>query len=264
MDAEDARRRIAEFPRWEYRFEFDDGLSTPVADRQRINRQQQRHAYFFKRLLELIGGSLHGQRVLDLGCGAGYWSLAAIEAGAQFVLGVDVAADYIEQANLVFELKGVEPERYRFDRADVLEHSFDGDFDIVLCLGLIDQLDRPAELFALLAASGAETLVIDTEVSRARGSLFEVSRRYNTRNLVGDGLVLIPSRLAVSDLAGRHDFRTVALEPNVTDYTGMSDYRRRRRCAFICSRSLDLRQLPAERPGRAPWWLRDPRALTSV
>jgi SAM-dependent methyltransferase len=264
MDAEDARRRIGDFARWEYRFEFDNGLSTPVTDRERINRQAQRYSYFFTRLLDLMGGSLHGLRVLDLGCGAGFWSLAAIEAGAAFVRGLDIDAEFIEQAELVFELKNVERQRYRFDRGDVLEQALGDDFDVVLCLGLIDHLDRPAELFELIARTGAETVVIDTEVSRARRSLFEVSRRYHTRNLVGDGLVLIPSRLAVSELADRHGFTTVALRAEIDDYLGMSDYRRRRRCAFICARTLDLRDLPADRPARTPWWLRDPRALTSV
>ena len=32
---------------------------------------------------------LKGKRVLDLGCNAGFWSLNAAEAGADFVLGVD-------------------------------------------------------------------------------------------------------------------------------------------------------------------------------
>ena len=264
MEAQEARRRIAAFPRWDYKFEFDDGLSTPSSDRGRINRQGQRYAYFFERLLELTGGSLQGRRVLDLGCNAGYFSLAAIEAGAQFVLGVDIDADFVEQAKLVFELKGVDSQRYRFERGDVFERAFERDFDVVLCLGLFDHVDRPVELFEAIAASGAELVVIDSEVSRARSSLFEVSRIYHTRNVVGDGLVLIPSRQALSDLAARHGFATVALELNVSDFAGMSDYRRKRRCAFIGSRTLDLDALPAEKQSRTPWWLRDPKALTEV
>ncbi len=264
MEAEEARRRIAEFARWDYEFEFDGGLSTPSSDRGRINRQTQRYAYFFKRLLDLNGGSLSGLRVLDLGCNAGYFSLAAIDAGARFVHGVDIDADFIEQARLVFELNGVERQRYRFDRGDALERAFDSDFDVVLCLGLLDHVDRPVELFDAIAASGAELVVIDTEVSRARSSLFEVSRLYHARNVVGDGLVLIPSRQAVGELAERHGFKTVALELNVSDFTGMSDYRRKRRCAFIGSRRIELGALPAERQTRTPWWIRDPKALTEV
>jgi len=56
-------------------------------------------------LSELYGGSLKGKRVLDLGCNAGFWSLDALERGADFVLGLDGRRMHIDQANFVFEVK---------------------------------------------------------------------------------------------------------------------------------------------------------------
>jgi SAM-dependent methyltransferase len=265
VQAEELRARIAAFPRWNYRFEFDDGVSTPVGDRARVNRNRERRAYFFERLLSVTDGSLRGRRVLDLGCGAGFWALAAIEAGADFVLGVDSKQEYIDQAELVFEAKGIDSARYRFASDDLFDAKLDRDFDTVLCLGVLDRVDRPVELFELMSGAGADLIVIDSDVSRARASLFEVSHLYRTRDVSGDGMVLIPSRRAVAELAARHDFETVALALDVADYAGMDDYRRERRCAFICSRGRELSGLPAEVRGRLlPWWLRDPRALTDV
>lgn len=265
MDAEQLRERIAAFPRWHYRFEFDGGLSTPAGDRGRVNRQAQRYAYFFTRLLQATGGTLQGMRVLDLGCNAGFWSLAAIEAGAEFVLGVDLMQEYVEQAELVFDAKAIAPERYRFEQGDVLTRDADrdGDFDVVLCLGLLDHSDRPVELFQAIARAGARLVLIDTNVSRARTSLFETTRLYDARDVAGDGLVLIPSRKAVADLAARHGYACVALAPNWDDLLGIGDYRRERRCAFLCARQrAQLEGLPVERrPRVVPWWLRDPRAL---
>ncbi|HTA36809.1 MAG TPA: class I SAM-dependent methyltransferase [Solirubrobacteraceae bacterium] len=265
VQAEELRARIAAFPRWNYRFEFDDGVSTPVGDRARVNRNRERRAYFFERLLTVTGGSLRGRRVLDLGCGAGFWALAAIEAGAEFVLGLDSKREYIEQAELVFEAKQVDDARYRFQCDDFFATKLDGGFDTVLCLGVLDRIDRPVELFELMSGTGAELIVIDSDVSRARSSLFEVSHLYRTRDVSGDGMVLIPSRQAVAELAARHDFETVALALDVADYSGMDDYRRERRCAFICSRGRELGGVPAEVRGRVlPWWVRDPRALIDV
>ncbi|HEX3434321.1 MAG TPA: methyltransferase domain-containing protein [Solirubrobacteraceae bacterium] len=265
MEAEQLRRRIAAFPRWNYRFEFDDGIVTPVNDRGLVNRQSQRYAYLFERLLELTGGSLSGYRVLDLGCNAGFWSLAALQAGADYVLGIDADIECIEQAELVFEAKEVDPTRYLFRAEPLFARSFDREFDIVLCLGIMDQIDRPVELFELMAGSGARALVIDTNVSRSRASLFETTRLYSPGPGAGDGLVLLPSRQAVADLAERHQFATVALAQNTTDQAGMSDYRRERRCAFICSRGFEAVDLPAEqRPKLLPWWLRDPAALIKL
>jgi SAM-dependent methyltransferase len=262
MDASELEDRIASYPSWRYRFEFDGGVATPVHDRSVINRDEQRRRYFFEPLLSLTGGSLRGRRVLDLGCNAGYWSLLAAGAGADFVLGVDGRASYLEQAELVFEAKGIARERYRFAQANVFELELHERFDVVLCLGLLDHVHRPFELFELMARSGAELLVIDTEVSRARSSLFELARLYNAADALEGPLVLVPSRQAVSDLASELGFRTVALELRISDFAGMQDYRRRRRLAFICSRTLPLGGLPEQREqGALPWWVRDPRAL---
>jgi SAM-dependent methyltransferase len=264
VEPEELRKRISAFPRWHYRFEFANGVSTPVSDRARINRERQRYAYFFEPLLAAAGGSLRGRHVVDLGCNAGFWSLAAVDAGADFVMGIDLKEEYIEQARLVFEAREVDSRAYRFQQGDVFTQQLDRAFDVVLCLGLMDQVDRPVELFDLMAATGAELIVIDSKVSRARTSLFELTRLYSTRDVVSDGIALIPSRQAVADLANRHGYQTVALALEMTDPAGMSDYRRERRCAFICSRR-SLSDLPVERrPRLVPWWVRDPRALAGV
>jgi hypothetical protein len=135
----------------------------------------------------------------------------------------------------------------------------------VLCLGLLDHVARPLALFELMAGVGAELIVVESEVSRARESLFELTRLYDTRDAVGAPMVLIPSPRALADLAGQYGFASVALAPDFPDDTGMSDYRRHRRLAFICSTRLPLDGLPAAAPGGiVPWWVRDPRALLSA
>jgi SAM-dependent methyltransferase len=264
MEAQELEQRIAAFPRWHYPFTFDNGVATPIPHRAMVNRQEQRRRYFFERLLALAGGSLRGRRVLDMGCNAGFFSLLAIEAGADYVLGVDGQQAYVEQAQLVFEAKGIDPARYRFEQGNVLEHELGENFDLVLCLGVMDRIAKPVELFERISGAGAELVVIDTEVSRARPSLFEVSTLYDTTDVMGYPLVLIPSREALAELAGQLGFETVALALNVTDFTGMADYRRERRLAFICSKGPSLEGVPAQPPAPGvPWWLRKPGALLS-
>ena len=258
MDHDELQRRIAAFPRWMYRFEFDGGLSTQVPDQSMVNRHEQRRRYFFEPLLQLTGGSLAGRRVLDLGCNAGYWSLLASDAGADFVLGVDSQQTFIEQAELVFDAKGVDPARYRFEAADVFEHELGERFDVVLCLGLMEHVGKPVELFERIAASGAEIVVVDTEVSRSRASLFEIDWTHASHERE---IALIPSRTALAELAGQFGYASVALEQRIEDFTGMTDYQRQRRLAFVCSKQLSLSALPAEqRPPILPWWLNARRA----
>jgi SAM-dependent methyltransferase len=265
MDTHELERRIASFEGWQYGFEFTGGVRTPVFSRAMLNRQRERRRYFFEPLLELSGGSLAGRKVLDLGCNAGFWSLEAIDAGAAFVLGVDAQQRCLDQATLVFEAKEIEPARYRFELGNALDLACTDSFDVVLCLGLMNFVNRPFQLFEAFARAGAELVVIDTEVSRARLSLFELARAYNPHELAERPFTLVPSRSAVAELAAEFDFDTVALRPHIAEQAGMSDYRRERRLAFICSKSVPLDGLEQARTRpRLPWWLRDPGAVLSA
>jgi hypothetical protein len=65
---------------------------------------------------------------------------------------------------------------------------------------------------------------------------------------------LIPSRLAVLELAAQFGFEAVALGHNMTDYTGMDDYLHQRRLAFVCSKDAPLDALEHDRRSALPWW----------
>jgi SAM-dependent methyltransferase len=246
----DLQERLDAFPVWHYQFEFDNGATTRIYRPDYINRHLQRRRTFFDPLVRLNGGSLEGSRVLDLGSNAGYWSLAAIESGADFVLGIDGRQMHVDQANLVFEARGVDPARYRFETANIFDHQFDGRFDVVLCLGLMYHISKHVQLFEAMAAVDPEFIVIDTTVSLMPTSLLKVEWEDsldNPRNAIDHELVLVPTRQAVLDMAKQFRFNAVALAPNVTDYTGMEDYRSMQRASFICSRTVPLESLAKER-----------------
>jgi SAM-dependent methyltransferase len=253
--------RIAVFTQWNYRFDFDGGVATPVPDSRMINRQEQRRRYFFDALLGLYGGTLEGKRVLDLGCSAGFWALQAIEAGAEFVLGIDNQDTFIDQAELVFEAKGIDPSRYRFQRGDIFASRPQEHFDVVLCLAMMNQVSQPVELFELMSQTGAELLLVETELARSSSPVFALSTRGDGRKAEDATVVLVPSRSAVSELAGEFGYESVALARNMTDYTGLKDYATQRRLAFFCSKGPSLAALPEEEPLLLPWWLAplDPR-----
>src|SRR5690348_7260853 len=118
--AADLSSRIAAFPRWHYEFDLG-GERTPIFDPAHRNRHAQRRRYFFDPLVQLAGGTLKGKRVLDLGCNAGFWSLLAVQAGADHVLGIDGRQMHVDQANLVFEASGIAPERYDFRAANIFD-----------------------------------------------------------------------------------------------------------------------------------------------
>jgi tRNA (mo5U34)-methyltransferase len=266
LDADELQEKLSSFLIWHYEFDFGDGVRTQVPDYGRVNRHNERRRYIFDALLQARGGSLNGCRVLDLGCNAGFFSLAAIEAGADFVLGVDGREEYIEQANLVFEGKGVERDRYRFERANIFEHDLSEPFDIVLCLGLLDVTSKPVSLFERMTRTGAEMIVIDSGLARVplRSAFFEVSRLIEPKNAIDHDMVLVPTRQAVVELAEQFGFQIVPLALNIADYRGMDDYRDQHRLAFICAKSTPLGGLAAEPPQSSPLVARATRLTQRV
>src|SRR5215217_1752096 len=237
------RKRIESFPRWHYEFDLD-GIVTPIFDPAHVNRHRQRKAYFFAPLVRLCGGTLAGKKVLDLGCNAGYWSLAAIEAGADFVLGVDGRQMHIDQANLVFEVKGIKRDRYRFEAASVFElDPPDAPFDIVLCLGLLYHVSRPVDLIERISAWNTDILVIDTALDPIRGPYFRLVRQNvnEPRSAVDRDIAFHPSSEAVARLVQQYGYGSVErLKPRFTSWEGATSYQRGNRRAFVCAKHSAL------------------------
>jgi SAM-dependent methyltransferase len=248
MTDADLQDRIRSFPRWHYQMNLR-GQMTPIADPTRVSRHQQRQDYFFKPLVDLLGGSLSGKHVLDLGCNAGYWSLCAIEAGCNYVLGIDGRAMHVEQANLVFEVNDVDPQRYDFRCANLFDVMDDdmGRFDIVLCLGLLYHVSKPMSLLEWIAGLNSDLLVIDTTLSSLPGSAFEVFHEPidDPRAACDRELVLIPTRAAVLDMVRVLGYQAVVLESCFTNYSGAEDYQAGARRAFVCSKGTPLDRLAA-------------------
>jgi SAM-dependent methyltransferase len=248
MNADEIRERVASFPQWHYEFDLQ-GVTTPIWDAGHRNRHRQRVEYFFKPVVELFGGTLEGKRVLDLGCNAGFWSLQAINAGADYVHGVDGRQMHVDQANLVFEALEIERSRYRFEVGNVLTRDFTdlGSFDIVLCLGLLYHIAKPMELFENVAKVSSDILLIDTGVSALPGSVIELRRESteDVRYAVDYELVMFPTRRAVLDMVGQFGYHAVPLEPQMPSYEGMIDYLTGNRFAFVAARKSDLSTLDA-------------------
>ena len=251
MDSNEILRRIRGFPRWHYQFDLGGHL-TPVFKEGHINRHRQRRAYFMQPLIDLFGGSLKGKRVLDLGCNAGYWSLAAIAAGCEFVLGIEGRRMHVDQAHFVFDVHGIDRERFHFIEGNVFEVDFrdHGTFDVVLFLGLLYHVSKPVVLMEKIAEVNTDVLVIDTGLTKMPGSFLEIRHEPTDepRYSVDYSLVIRPTRRAVVDLAQLFGYSVAILKPQFDDYTGAEVYEKGKRRAFICTKQtpVDLLPVPLE------------------
>lgn len=249
--ADELRARVASFPQWHYEFDLGGGIRTPIFDPQHANRHAQRKEYFFSPLVQVCGGSLSGKRVLDLGCNAGFWSLAAVEAGADFVLGVDARRMHIDQANLVFEAKGVDPGRYRFELGDIFDLDLGEErFDVALCLGLLYHVSTPFQLLERISEWNTDLLVIDTTLATGvYGPYFKIVGQdlEDPRAAADLPVALHPTAQAVVALVKRYGYRTVMLRPEFTSWEGAERYAEGSRRAFMCAKRTSIAGLKTER-----------------
>lgn len=249
MDTEQLRERVAGFPHWHYEFDLQ-GVRTPISNPEFANRHRERKRYLFDPLVRLCGGSLEGKRVLDLGCNAGFWSLAALEAGADFVLGVEGRQMYVDQADLVFETKGVDRARYRFLVGDLfnLDLGRDAPFDIVLCLGLLYHVSKPMSLFERIAGWNTDLLLIDTTLSLLPGAHLRIvgEKPEGPLTAVDHVIAFVPTRQAVAKLAREVGYSVAMLRPRFGSWEGAGDYLVGSRRAFVCSKQTSLDGLETE------------------
>ena len=80
--------------------------------------------------LSVISRYAKGARVLDLGCGTGFFTLAALRAGARSVTAIDLL-DPVQLLPSIVKLNGYEG-RCEVYQGDIRELSLDSSFDLII------------------------------------------------------------------------------------------------------------------------------------
>lgn len=176
-------------------------------------------------IVEANAAVLAEARVLDIASHDGRWSMAALQAGAAHVTGIEARPELVDQARDTFRSYGVAPERYTFTTGDVFEvlarpgHQY----DVVLCLGFMYHTLRHSELLARIRATGAEHLIVDTEVHRSPDPVVRLATEHVERqgNAVPDEF-----SLGSSVLTGRSTLAALELLASSQGYalSALSDW----------------------------------------
>jgi 2-polyprenyl-3-methyl-5-hydroxy-6-metoxy-1,4-benzoquinol methylase len=149
---EDIRRRIEELAPWYQNIELGDGLSTKDLSGDRDIFSSQDIPAPLWRIIAKDLPDIIGQRVLDIGCNAGYMSFAAKRLGAASVLGVDsnlgAGTSFVEQANFCREVLDLEVE---FREQSFFDLDSDRPYDLVLFCGVLYHLEDYAGALGKLA-----------------------------------------------------------------------------------------------------------------
>jgi 2-polyprenyl-3-methyl-5-hydroxy-6-metoxy-1,4-benzoquinol methylase len=173
MAQDEMQNRLRELAPFHHRVDLPYGLSTyvPEAAHRDVERTRvdtlMRHGW--PQLLEACGGSLRGRRVLDVACNCGGFSVAAIEAGADYVLGIDIVDRYLDQANFIKEALGHENLEFRnVDVNDLSPETVVGTFDVVLCFGILYHLEDPVGGMRRMADLATHAMLVDTKLMRPK------------------------------------------------------------------------------------------------
>jgi Methyltransferase domain len=143
---------------------------TPSGDEFRFRLAKQLAA-------DLTNRPLHGMRVLDLGALEGQYGIEFALEGAEvvFIEGREPSAQKIRFA---LDALGIERASVRTEDVRNLNRSEHGDFDVVLCIGVLYHLDQ-AGVFGLIRSMRevcTDLLVLDTHVAREDDEIAQYGR----------------------------------------------------------------------------------------
>lgn len=107
-------------------------------------------------------------RVLDLASHDGRWSLAALDAGADHVLGIEARPHLAEKSREILAQYGFDTKRFEVVVDDCVEAIDDlepGRFDVVLCLGFFYHTMHHYRLLAQIRRLNPGLLILDSLLS---------------------------------------------------------------------------------------------------
>lgn len=156
---------------WAHCFDLGDGIETVSPAAEKIYRKAAGFKAFADMFPTVLRGymgrqSFDGMRCLDIGSAEGLHSITMAEGGAREVIGLDGRQLYVDRANFIAQAKGLD--NVRFEVADVrtMDKPRLGQFDFVLCSGLLHHLNKEAFLDFTqdVADLTADTLLLYTHV----------------------------------------------------------------------------------------------------
>lgn len=186
-------------------------------------RQRMLHTVY----TNLLGSSLSGHSVLDVGCSSGYYSFCCARAQASSVLGVDARPEHEDQFRLLHEMLGM-PKTCEYRNVDMESglESLQESYDLVLAQGVMYHVYDHPRFVKNLCRLTRKVLVLEGACSGRSDNLCkaDIEDPTNLRESV-HGPVLYPSlpwMIRMLRWAGFKDIRYVGHPAEVQDICGFA------------------------------------------
>ena len=169
-------QRLLVIPQWE---QVDPGQRVPLILDPGLTFGTGSHATTRLCLTALEKTVAQGDRVLDLGCGSGILSIAALRLGASQALAVDIDDKCLDVAYENAALNGIGKDRYTVRVGDVLSdgslrRELEGSYDIVVANIVADVIIALAPLVPSMLRPGGTFVcsgIIDDRAEEVRAAL---------------------------------------------------------------------------------------------
>ncbi len=135
-------------------------------------------ANFFERFAHVLPSQLHGWRVLDIGCNAGFYAFEMKRRGAAQVVGLEVEPLYLRQARFAAAQLGMTAD-IEFREGSVYDVGhLPGPFDLVLFLGVFYHLRHPLLALDLLRRYAVGRLLLFQTMIRGKDEPVPIASDY--------------------------------------------------------------------------------------
>ncbi len=156
MDKMNYQEKIKQLGPWFHNIHLPDGTQTAPD-----HFLGDFPSFKWKDLSPSIPEDLKGMKVLDVGCNAGFYSIELARRGAQ-VLGIDVDAHYLQQAEWVAECFGLQ-DQIRYRQMQVYDLArLDEEFDLIWFMGVFYHLRYPLLALDILGRRCKHMMVFQT------------------------------------------------------------------------------------------------------
>jgi len=128
-------------------------------------------------LIECNRDLIERASVLDLASHDGRYTFAALQNGAEHVIGIELKPRIARAAQDNMRAYGVPASKYNFivgNMFDVIQEIRPGACDVVFCFGILYHVTDPMGLLSLIAELEPRWLILDTSITLAEGAVIEL------------------------------------------------------------------------------------------
>jgi len=202
-------------------------------------RLRHRYAAIIEQNRQLFANA----RALHVGSADGVWCMAALDAGAARVVGIEPNRKRADAAKATFEKLGVEAGSYQFVGKQVfqaLQTFKPGEFDLLLSTGFFEQTD-PRYFFDHLRRLGIKHVILDTAVVPGANPVMRFALKPQGEAArqsapLSASIVATPSYELIAFLSDIYGYRWQTVDfrkMSISDWKGIHDYQNDRRRTYV-------------------------------